>query len=64
MNNKINAEIIRKRLFLKAQQRHKEQQRKEQEYKIDDCIAQLIVRYKKEKESGIYISEDFVHRVG
>ena len=40
------------------------QYRKEQEYKIDDCIAQLIVRYKKEKESGIYISEDFVHRVG
>ena len=40
------------------------QYRKEQEYKIDDCIAQLIVRHKKEKESGVYISEDFVHRVG
>ena len=32
--------------------------------KIDDCIAQLIVRHKKEKEYGVYISEDFVHRVG
>jgi len=40
------------------------QYQKEQEYKIDDCIAQLIVRHKKEKESGIYISEDSVHRVG
>ena len=40
------------------------QYRKEQEYKIDDCIAQLIVRHKKEKESGVYISEDFAHRVG
>ena len=40
------------------------QYRKEQEYKIDDCIGQLIVRHKQEKESGIYISEDFVHKVG
>ena len=40
------------------------QYRKEQEYKIDDCIAQLIDRHKKEKESGVYISEDFAHRVG
>ena len=38
--------------------------RKEHEYKIDDCIAQLIIRYKKEKESGVYISEDFTHRIG
>ena len=40
------------------------QYRKEQEYKIDDCIAQLIFRHKKEKDSGVYISEDFAHRVG
>ena len=40
------------------------QYKKEKEYKIDDCIAKLIVRHKKEKESGIYISEDFVQRVG
>ena len=40
------------------------QYRKEHEYMIDDCIAQLIVRHKKEKESGVYISEDFAHRVG
>jgi hypothetical protein len=40
------------------------QYRKEHEYKIDDCIAQLILRHKKEKDSGVYINEDFAHRVG
>ena len=40
------------------------QYKKENEYKIYDCIAKLIVRHKKEKESGVYISEDFVQRVG
>ena len=39
------------------------QYKKENEYKIYDCIAKLIVRHKK-KESGVYISEDFVQRVG
>ena len=42
------------------------QYRKEHEYKIDNCIAQLVVNYKKEKEqeSKVFVDEDIANRVG
>ena len=40
------------------------QYQEESEYKIDDCIAQLVLNYKKEKESKIFVDEEIANRVG
>ena len=40
------------------------QYQEESEYKIDDCIAQLVLNYRKEKESKIFVDEEIANRVG